>query len=362
MKLFSHAIESYLLKKINVDRYLPIQLDITNLCNLRCVHCYHPHHKNEGAISLDDWKSILIQYKALVTKMHYRASVVICGGEPLTSPYLLPLLEFVKKELGSAPVSILTNGTLVTEKVADQLQQFESVRFQVSLDGPDSDHHDLIRGIGNFDKALRGLRILKSRGFEVNVLSVLSKRMLPWMEDFFKLGQAESFNSMNFIRFVPEGFGRRLLNSDEDKPLVGLELEEAFEKILTLMAKYQVRSKTQAPLFELVQPGLGRNGRFWESIVVDYQGFIVASSRSKLRLGHALNDGLETVFLKHEVYQALRAGRVAGCGGCAYYNVCGGDRNAAFAASGNFLSEDPGCWKNDSSKDNQTTEPYRRAL
>ncbi len=86
MKHLTQVLETFLLKKINIDRYLPIQLDITNLCNLRCVHCYHPHHKNEGAISLDDWKAILRQYKALINKMHYRASVVICGGEPLTSP------------------------------------------------------------------------------------------------------------------------------------------------------------------------------------------------------------------------------------------------------------------------------------
>ena len=345
MKLFSQAIESYLLKKINVDRYLPIQLDITNLCNLRCVHCYHPHHKNEGAISLDDWKAILLQYKALITKMHYRASVVICGGEPLTSPYLFPLLEFVREEMGAAPVSILTNGTLVSEKLADRLSTFETLRFQLSLDGPASDRHDLIRGAGNFEKALRGLRVLKSRGLDVNVLSVLSRRTLPWMEDFFQLAKAEQFNSMNFVRFVPEGFGRKLFDSDADQPLVGIELKSAFERMLALMAQYQVSTSVQGPLFELIMPGLGRNGRFWESIVVDYQGFVVASSRSKMRLGHALRDGLDEIFLKNEIYLALRGGKVDGCGSCSLYAVCGGDRNAAFAATGNFLGKDPGCWK-----------------
>lgn len=356
MKHLTQVLETFLLKKINIDRYLPIQLDITNLCNLRCVHCYHPHHKNEGAISLDDWKAILRQYKALINKMHYRASVVICGGEPLTSPYLLPLLEFVKEEMGEAPVSILTNGTLVSEKLADQLRTFENLRFQLSLDGPDSDRHDLIRGAGNFEKALRGLRILKSRGFEVNVLAVLSQRTFLWMEDFFRIARAEKFNSMNFVRFVPEGFGRQLLVTQSDQPLIGSDLKNAFNKMLTLMAEYQVPTKAQGPLSELVMAGLGRSGRFWESIVVDYQGFVIASSRSKMRLGHSLTEGLESIFLEHEIYQSLRRGKVEGCGECSLYSVCGGDRNAAFAANGNFLGRDPGCWKL------ETNKSYRRAL
>ena len=87
------SIESFLLNRINVDRFLPIQLDITNACNLRCVHCYHPHHKNDGALSLNEWKEILSQYKALIEKMKFRPSVVICGGEPLVSPLLWPILD-----------------------------------------------------------------------------------------------------------------------------------------------------------------------------------------------------------------------------------------------------------------------------
>lgn len=358
MNKFLSSIENFLLRKINIDRYLPLQLDITNACNLRCVHCYHPHHNNEGAISLNDWKNILLQYKSLTKKMHYRPAIVLCGGEPLVSPMLKPLLEFVVLQLPQATISILTNGVLITEAKANELRQYAHLRFQVSLDGPDAERHDLIRGKGNFEKALAGIRILKANGFKVNVLSVLSKKTMPWMEDFFRLAQAENFNSINFTRFVPEGYGRKLLENSEDQPLLGLDLKATYKNLIHLMIKYQVKSRTQGPLFELVIPGLGRNGRFWESIVVDYQGYIVASSRSKLRLGHAIQDGLEKIFIENEIYQSLRYGNVEGCGKCSLYAVCGGDRNAAFAATGNFLGKDPGCWKEES----QQTILQRRTL
>ena len=356
MGFLKSKIETFLLNKINVNRHLPLQIDITNACNLRCVHCYHSHHNNEGAISLDEWKGIILQYKTLILKMKYRPSLVICGGEPLVSPYLKPLLEFIETEMSLAKITILTNGTLVNENLATYLKKYPNLSFQVSLDGPDSERHDLIRGKGNFDKALKGISILKAFGFKVDVLSVLTKRSADWMEDFFKLAKSKNFDSMNFVRFVPEGYGRKLLESSTDQPLIGFELETVYKSLIRLMIKYQVRSKTQVPLFELIIPGLGQSGKFWESIVVDYKGYVIASSRSQIRLGHAITDGLEKIFLNHEIYQALRKGQVEGCGECALYSVCGGDRNAAFAASGNYLGKDPGCWKE------KTKQEMRKAL
>lgn len=358
MKFFKNGIETFLLNKINVDRYFPIQLDITNACNLRCIHCYHPHHQNDGAISLDDWKSILTQYKILVSKMKFRPLVTICGGEPLVSPFLFPLLDFIKKEMPLSKISILSNGTLITEATVLKLKNYSDLRFQVSLDGPDAVRHDMIRGRGNFEKAMIGIRLLQSHGFEVNVLSVLSQKTSAWMEDFFKLAQSEKFQSMNFVRFVPEGYGRKLFESTEDQPLLGSDLKEAYQKIIHLMMKYQVNSKTQAPLFDLIIPGAGRSGRYWESIVVDYQGHVIASSRSKLRLGHVMTEGLENIFLNHPIYQGLRQGKIDVCGKCSLNAVCGGDRNAAYAATGNFLGFDPGCWKEESEQKLDT----RRAL
>lgn len=360
MGFIKDRIESLLLKTINVDRFLPIQLDITNACNLKCIHCYHPHHKNDGAISLDHWKSILLQYKKMILKMKFRPMVMICGGEPLTSPFLFQLLDYVKSEMPSAKISILSNGTLLTSATTLKLKSYSDLKFQVSLDGPDAVRHDMIRGRGNFEKAMAGIRLLQVHNFEVNVLSVLTQKTAPWMEDFFKLAQLEKFSSMNFVRFVPEGYGRKLLETTEDQPLLGSELKFAYQKLIHLMVKYQVNSKTQAPLFDLLIPGAGRSGRYWESIVVDYQGYVIASSRSKLRLGHAIADGLENIFLNHSIYQSLRKGNVDVCGQCSLNSVCGGDRNAAYAATGNFLGPDPGCWKQESEQQPKTLT--RRAL
>ena len=293
---------------------------------------------------MTDWKTILEEYGVLIDKLHYRPSVIICGGEPLVSPFLWPLLDFISAKFPLVPITILTNGTLITDTVIEKLGVYENVSFQVSLDGPDSIRHDSIRGNGNFLRALEGIRKLRSTGHSVKVLAVLSKKTSAWLGDFFSLAKEEKFDAMNFVRFVPEGYGRKLLEAKSDQPLLGLELRDALKGIIRLMAKHGVKSHVQGPLYHLLMPGLGRNARFWESIVIDYQGYLLASSRSRIRLGHVLHEGLESVFLHNEMMKKLRARKVDGCGQCDHFAVCGGDRNAAFSATGDFLAKDPGCW------------------
>jgi MoaA/NifB/PqqE/SkfB family radical SAM enzyme len=96
-------LENQVLSWINVDRYLPIQIDITNACNLRCVHCYHPHHKNDGAIGLAEWREILAQYDALVARLRFRPYVILCGGEPLLSPVFEPILSSLLSRASKTP-------------------------------------------------------------------------------------------------------------------------------------------------------------------------------------------------------------------------------------------------------------------
>jgi radical SAM protein with 4Fe4S-binding SPASM domain len=94
----------------------------------------------------------------------------------------------------------------------------------------------------------------------------------------------------------------------------------------------------------LIQQGLGRSGRFFEGLVVDHQGNILASSRSRLKLGHVFKEGLTGVFYENPILKSIRKGQIEKCGECKFSKICGGDRNAAYASTGNYLGPDPGCW------------------
>lgn len=343
-RTITDAITKRALEFTGGQGYLTIQLNITNACNLRCVHCYHPHHKNDGSLSLDDWKKILDQYGALTQKLRLAPAITFCGGEPMTSPFLKQLIEDAARRWPTVPILILTNGT-VRRWDLDDIFMSHHVRFQVSMDGPDAQRHDQIRGKGNFDRTLQGICALKELGFRVHLLSILSKKTSQWIGDFFDLATHLGVVAMNFTRFIPEGYGEKLLNSGGDRPLEAFELRTAMESIVNHSRRSGIETNTRQALFHLIDASLGRHdmGGF-QGLIVDYKGNLKFSSRSSFILGNVLEQGLESLFLGHPLMRSLRNGEVEGCGSCQFYTKCGGNRTAAFAATGSFLAPDPGCW------------------
>ncbi len=334
------AIQGY----IRSQSDLAIQFDITNACNLRCSHCYHPHHDNSGALDLNGWLNVIGQYEALLNKLRLKPKIILCGGEPLFSPLLRPMIEAVDSKFPGVSISILSNGTLVKSATAKYLSQFNT-NVQVSLDGPDADSHDKIRGSGSFQRAIRGIRELKSAGIDVYSLAVLSFNVLPFIADFFAMAKTEGLSSMNFTRFIPQGNGARLASIGDDRMLTPWELKAAFETILSHSISTGVSTSTSSPLFHLIEGAKGGHGKFgFQGLVVDYKGRLKVSSRADFVLGDILTEGLEALFLKHPVMQDLRSGSIDTCGSCVHYSRCGGDRNVAYATSGSFLGPDPQCW------------------
>ncbi len=345
---FLRKIEDYALtkavKKIGGQEYMSIQLDVTNACNLRCSHCYHPNHKNTGAIGLNDWMEILNQYDQMLKSLKLKPSILICGGEPTISPYLFSILKRANELWENPPIAILTNGTKLNDKLLSMLSQYK-IEFQVSIDGPDAKRHDIIRGEGNFEKALRGARLAKEYGIKTNILGVLSKKTSAWIPEFFEMAKANGLASMNFTRFIPQGYGSGLVDRGEDDSLYGLELRDALKAIVRGSAKHSVSTSTNAPLYNLIDPTLGSNGRFgFQGLVVDYKGNLKVSSRADFTIGNVLESGLQNLFLNHPLMKDLRNKKINGCGDCIYYSRCGGDRNISFATTGSFLEKDKGCW------------------
>ncbi|HTL13375.1 MAG TPA: radical SAM protein [Bdellovibrionota bacterium] len=337
-------LEKVLLGWIDADRWFPIQLDINNACNLRCNHCYHPHHRNSGALRLADWTKIYDEYTAFCRRLRFRPSLILCGGEPLLSPDLFPIMAHARALTPGVPISILTNGTLITGALAERLSSLGGVELQMSLDGPTEETHDRVRGAGGFQKVRQAVEICKSQGLGLHFLAVLSRANADAIPRFFDLAREWGVRFMGFTRFIALGQGQGLRSSGADRPLTAPELKEAYERILSESARTGVQTHTGMPLMHLLHPTLGGSGRFWESMVVDYQGRLLASSRSRLVLGDVRAEGLENLFLKHPMLRRLRAGNVSVCGKCPHFRRCGGDRNAAYAEYGNFLGPDPGCW------------------
>ena len=133
-------------------------------CNLTCTHCLN----SSGPV--DPWlKSLetdtVIQYIKEAADLGIK-EIYYTGGEPFLHKDMLLLIAHA---LEVAPTTVLTNGTLITDQVADDLGALAhtspySLEIRISIDDVDPHKNDRIRGKGAFAKAVRALQLLYSRG------------------------------------------------------------------------------------------------------------------------------------------------------------------------------------------------------
>jgi MoaA/NifB/PqqE/SkfB family radical SAM enzyme len=277
---------------IDPQEYLfHLELDITNACNLACTHCYLPHHKNRGALSFEDWCRVVDQYDDFLSKLHMKPCISIGGGEPFLAPFLFPLIEYIRERFPNCEINIGSNGTRIDYNIAQRLKE-SNVSVQVSIDGPDAWRHDLIRGMGNFDKTLEGCRALNKSGVPFHHLAVLSKRTSPWIPDFFEMAKQTGAFEMNFVRMVTVGYAEKLVAEGKDGPLKGLALKEAMENILRFSRLKDVSTNTKKSLWHLIEPDLGApNNIGFSGLVVDYQGRVKVSARVSSIIGNVFEEG-----------------------------------------------------------------------
>jgi len=142
-----------------------VWFQITGLkCNLECTHCLvDSSPANDSMAFLDRamvWDRLAEAEKLGVKEIYFT------GGEPFLHKEILTILE---DALQIAPVTVLTNGTLVTERTAARLGALAaasrySLEIRVSLDHPDPGRNDAVRGPGAHAKALRAVLLLEKAG------------------------------------------------------------------------------------------------------------------------------------------------------------------------------------------------------
>ena len=133
-------------------------------CNLSCSHCFiscSPHNDLFGFLSLDDVRSVLVESIEWGVREYY-----FTGGEPFLNP---DLVEMLVTALGYGPVTVLTNATVLKDEWLLRLRAAEeqgpfSLEYRVSIDGPDPQTNDPIRGEGTFERAIRGVEQLVRHG------------------------------------------------------------------------------------------------------------------------------------------------------------------------------------------------------
>jgi MoaA/NifB/PqqE/SkfB family radical SAM enzyme len=144
---------------------LYIAWQLTNECNLACLHCIEesgPGKAFRDELSRAQIFNILDQLSA--REVPYLS---LSGGEPMLHPLFFEMAEHVCA--GRGQLKIETNGHYLGAANCERLSSLGVKAVQVSLDGASRETYNRMRVRGDFDRAVQGIRTLGAAGVPIEI-------------------------------------------------------------------------------------------------------------------------------------------------------------------------------------------------
>jgi radical SAM protein with 4Fe4S-binding SPASM domain len=326
--------------------------EVTRACDLACVHC------RASAIPLREPDELTTQEgRDLLreVKRFGKPLMVFTGGDPLKRSDIFDLIAAAREE-GLVPFLSPSGTPLLTHAALHRAKQCGLTGISISLDGSQEAIHDSFRGVeGSFRASLDGAASAVGLGLTLQINTTLTRHNLQDLPAIAELVGALEARRWTLFLLVPTGRGEAV---DAVTPQ---QCETAFRWLAETSPRLPFRVKTtEGPHYRriLLQSGMGqeeetsRGGRF-VSGMNDGSGFVFISSRGEIHpsgflpisAGNVRHDSLARVYREHPLFVALRdPERLHGrCGRCEYRSICSGSRSRAYAATGDYLGEDPAC-------------------
>jgi radical SAM protein with 4Fe4S-binding SPASM domain len=189
---------------------LKLTMEVTERCNLRCVHCYINRPASDAQarqreMSLARIADILDQAADLGTLW-----LLLTGGEPLLRPDLEDIYLYAKRK--GFLTTLFTNGTLMTPALADLLAEWPPEIVEITLYGRTRETYEKVTGVpGSYDRCMRGIDLLLDRGVKLGLKTVVMTHNLH------EFGEIRRFAEDRDLRFRYDPVIRPRLQ-DDHKP------------------------------------------------------------------------------------------------------------------------------------------------
>lgn len=341
-----------------------VGLQITGACNLSCHYCFYADSMGR----LDDlptrtWLAFFEELSRLGV-----FDVTLSGGEPFVRRDLFDLIDGIIQN--RMRYCILSNGTLINEKILGRFEEGKRKlrldHIQVSIDGSRAEIHNLSRP-ESFDRAMRGLKLLKEAGFQIAVRVTINHHNVGDLENIARLLLEDiGLDGFGTNEAIPIGAG---CANRGDMALTPQDQLEAMRWLEILQKRYPGRLRAQAgpqaklKMFRQMEHAratgematewamgrLSACGCVFNKIEILHDGTIVPCCMLPgISLGQIGKDSLADVWRTHPLLQAIRNRRgirmsdVKGCRDCEWNAFCNGScPGIAHQLTGDFNRANP---------------------
>ena len=357
------------LLQFSQDKKPVVVWNMTQKCNLRCIHCYaQATAHNQKEIGTEAAKDIIRDLADFGSPV-----LLLSGGEPLMRSDLSELASFAVNQGMRAVIS--TNGTMITREKARELRSIGLSYVGISIDGT-REVHDRFRQVdGAFDGAMQGLENCQQEGLKVGLRMTVSRNNAGEVPAVFDLLREREIPRVCFYHLVYSGRGSGLIEQDLDQAqtrrLVDLILDRTWylhrqgldKEVLTVdnhadgpyiyLRLLRENPQLAAKVWRLLQYNEGNNsGRGIGCISWDGNVHPDQFWREHV-LGNVLERPFSEIWVDNgiELLQKLKQKKryIKGrCSKCRFLDVCAGNfRARAEAYYGDMWAPDPACYLTD---------------
>ena len=201
-----------------------VMVDITEVCNLGCIHCTHPKFKlsssyNKRMINPEINKKMVDEVskhgKGITKYIRYTSN-----GEPLVHPKSYEILQYAVDNSGTK-VTLTTNGTLLKEKKMKKLLSTGLHMIDISIDAYSNEIYKKVRVGGDLDvtkkNVLRLLELNDEVGHKTKIIVsfVEQKENSHEIEQFKEFWQKQSVDEV-LIRKLHTNSGSVIKENDPE--------------------------------------------------------------------------------------------------------------------------------------------------
>lgn len=342
--------------------------ELTRACTLACRHCRAKaiRQRNPLELSLAECSKVMDELKAFG-----RPLIVLTGGDPVQRPDLFEIID--EATARGFTVAITPSATPVTTRsIVHRFKQHGVARLAVSVDGPNAESHDGFRRVkGSFELSMNIIQWAREVDLPVQINTTVARHNYAQFDEMTDLVKTLGVVLWSIFFLVPTG------RANDEMQITKEEYESILLRMSDISRSGQLNVKaTEGPAFRrvLIESARGmkadlRTGQLDVSpalrlgelrsyqavndgrgvLFISHTGDIYPSGFLPTVAGNVRTDSVADVYRNGPLFKALRdANQLQGkCGNCRYKVVCGGSRARAFAATGDYMAEDPLCIYNE---------------
>ncbi len=196
-----------------------IQVRGVSGCNLSCVFCsvdegpYSRTRKLDYVVDVDylmKWFDDVARIKGKGLEAHLDGQ-----GEPLIYPFRVELVQALREHPHVSIISMQSNGTLLTDKLVEELAEAGLDRVNLSVHSLDPDKARMLMGMKSYDleHVLDMAEALINAGIDVLLAPVIifgvnDDEAEAFIEFARKIGAGKRWPALGFQNYIPYKFGR----------------------------------------------------------------------------------------------------------------------------------------------------------